>query len=250
MLRTQGGHRSQRQQRRRWLIAGGGLVLAVVGAAMVSSWSTTPPPPAIDRAPILAAELKHPAMLEVERRFICPCGSCGGLELTECVCDGLGGAMEMKTELARLIAGGSDADDATVAVAARFGGLKPREAWGGSPDSAVEPMHHPVQPEPSASEPIGDGRSGTGAPAEHDADATVTAVVTHARVVSPQDVASVAEAFMCPCRRCRDRLVDCTCEHPGGAGEVKEYIRQQLSAGARVSDVTELVARRFAAVRS
>lgn len=235
----------------RWWIGGAGLLLAVAAVAVVSSRSTTSQQaPKIDRAAILAAELKHPAMLEVERRFVCPCGSCGDLELTECVCDGAGGAMEMKTELARLIAGGMGADDATAAVATRFGGLKPRQSWGAAAaDEAEITSDKAMSASPDAAS-VGTVPSLAQGLVGETVDHTVAAVVSHTRAVGPQEVTAVAERFVCPCGRCSDRLADCACEHSGGAGEVKEFIRDQLSAGATVSDVTALVARRFAAVQS
>ncbi len=106
------------------VVSAGIAALAVV--LLVSQGSTGT---AIDRTAILAAELNNPWMLVVERRFVCPCGQCGELELTECECDGPGGALEMKTMLARFLENGDDADQATVALFAQYGGLKPRQEW-------------------------------------------------------------------------------------------------------------------------
>lgn len=110
----------------KWFVGVSAGIATLMVALVVSQGSTGP---AVDRTAILAAELNNPRMLEVERRFICPCGRCGELELTECECDGPGGALEMKTMLARFLENGDDADQATVALFAQYGGLKPRQEW-------------------------------------------------------------------------------------------------------------------------
>lgn len=193
------------QRGRVWWVAGIAAVAAVAAAFILADPDRAAMDgPAIDRAAILAAELKHPTMLEVERRFVCPCGRCGELELVECVCDGPGGAMEMKTALARVVSEGLDADEATARLATRFGGLKPREEWSARRTAETVPGDGVPALAPAHREATGAVGAASGSPSAMRLPA------------DPLGVVAVTSGVRCPCGNCSHVLVDCSCGHPGG----------------------------------
>ena len=211
----------------KWAAVGSAGIVVLAVAVLVSRDSSGP---AIDRNAILAAELNDPQMLEVERRFVCPCKRCGGLELTECECDGPDGALEMKTMLAGLLGNGENADQATVALSARFGGLKPRSEWRQAEEVASQPK----------------GRDPGVAPKLVEA---VSHETTNVQVPGVASLAKIVQSFDCPCGNCDLTLSDCTCDHSGGSEEVKGYIEQRLADGQSAEEVIEGVERSFGARR-
>ncbi|MFH1241066.1 MAG: hypothetical protein V1689_01770 [Pseudomonadota bacterium] len=56
----------------------------------------------------------------------------------------------------------------------------------------------------------------------------------------------VASEFRCACGRCGElRLIECDCDMPQGAQEEKHFIRAALKKGLSVSQVTQLVEKRY-----
>lgn len=212
------------QQPENWAV----IAMAAVGLLLVvvMVWRQTPPEADVDQAAIAAAEAGDPRMREIEARFRCPCGNCGHLELADCACEVPGGALEMKTSIARLLSEGQGENEVIAAIAGRFGGLKP--------------------------EGTGTESSPQGQTAVKDFEGDDTAVnlhSSHREPAAPEAVMRVASVFDCPCGNCVLTLVDCTCDHANGAVEVKAYINDRLSAGLSEADVIEAVAQAFGAQR-
>ena len=122
--------RSAKSPRPWWQAPGNWVLLALVVAAFFFLTSVfvrqIPPTADIDQSVIASAQLNDPRMARIEDRFRCPCGNCGHLELRDCICDVPGGAMEMKTAIARLLATGASEEQVVETVARRFGGLRSR----------------------------------------------------------------------------------------------------------------------------
>ena len=124
----------------------GALAAAVMVASVVDREGTFAPRRAVpDAALIAAAEQADPRILEVERRFLCPCHRCGGMELAECSCDTPGGALEAKGVIVELIAQGHGTEAVVAEIARRYGSLKP------SGQSVVRPELRPKDPKNTAS---------------------------------------------------------------------------------------------------
>ena len=94
------------------------LVTAVRGPREASRPRTAAPP----SGTILAKEIRDPRVGEVERRFRCPCGQCGGKDLVECGCDAPGGAQETKAAIIAALDAGNDVESTVATIARRFPG--------------------------------------------------------------------------------------------------------------------------------
>jgi cytochrome c-type biogenesis protein CcmH/NrfF len=208
-----------------WAVVAIAAVVLLLVSAMI--WRQTPAKVDIDQVAIAAAETSDPRMKEIEARFRCPCGNCGHLELADCVCDVPGGAMEMKTAIARLLSEGREKTDVIASIASQFGGLKPESITG---DSTLD---------------------GPAVPNEDEvADEVLDLHSSHGSQAAPDAVMRVASVFDCPCGNCVHTLVDCTCDHAKGAVEVKSFIRDRLTAGLSEADVVDSVAQTFEARRT
>ena len=65
------------------------------------------------------------------------------------------------------------------------------------------------------------------------------------------EVAKVASRFICPCGECKDMdLVECTCERPRGAREVKAVIASLLHSGQSVDQAAATVAKEYGHLKS
>jgi cytochrome c-type biogenesis protein CcmH/NrfF len=220
-----GRSRAWWRQSGNWAVVAIAAVVLLLVLAMI--WRQTPAKVDIDQAAIAAAETSDPGMREIEARFRCPCGNCGHLELADCSCDVPGGAMEMKTAIARLLSEGQEKTAVIATIAGRFGGLKPESTTSESPPA------------------------GPATPHENEvADAVVDLHSSHGSPAAPDAVMRVAEVFDCPCGNCVHTLVDCTCDHAEGAVEVKSFISDRLTAGFSETDVIESVAQTFEARRT
>lgn len=101
------------------------VVAAVAVALLAGREGTVAPRRTVPDAEVIAAaEQADPRIVAVERRFICPCGRCGGMELVECQCDSPGGALEAKGAIVTLLSQGHDVETVVGLVARDFGGLK------------------------------------------------------------------------------------------------------------------------------
>jgi len=114
-----------------WRVPAAGLaVIAAVALAILAGREGTVAAPGGVLLPevIAAAERADPRILEVERRFLCPCGRCGGMELVECHCDAPGGALEARGAIVRLIASGAGVESVVATIAERYGSLREETA--------------------------------------------------------------------------------------------------------------------------
>ena len=209
---------------RNWLVV---VMLAFVVAVVAFKLGFHVHPEAdIDRAAIATAELSFPEMKEIERQFVCPCGRCGELELEVCECDGPGGAMEMKTTIARALRSGSSVDEIVAKVSEQYGGLKPLA------DRSAE----------SSSREIAEGEEAT-------PDTGIPLKSAHHSSADPSDLLAVISAFDCPCGNCALTLVECTCDHARGAVEVKGFIKARLEAGLSTESVIDEVDQKYGGKR-
>ena len=204
------------------VIAITGMALAVVTIVMLIQM---PPTADIDQAAIATAELSDPRMKEIEDQFRCPCGNCGHLELRDCVCDVPGGAMEMKTAIARLLSEGVSGEAIIATIAADFGGLKPKAAANRLPHSDTRLT--------------GD----TEVVSDHDLHSA------HSGGVDPNAILRVVSQFDCPCGNCKLTLLECTCDRDNGSVEVKAFIEENLEKGLSESTVVDAVITTFDAKR-
>ena len=51
--------------------------------------------------------------------------------------------------------------------------------------------------------------------------------------------------WMCPCGSCEDLLVECPCDMPNGAHEVRTYVRQLNADGVTLDDIRNRVVDRY-----
>ncbi len=104
-----------------WLVIVGTVAVAVAVMALLVRPKTAEAPQesiAPARSDVLVAEIRDPRVGKIERRFRCPCGTCGK-ELADCNC---GTATEMKSAIVALLAGESGVDDVVATIADRFPG--------------------------------------------------------------------------------------------------------------------------------
>jgi len=124
--RSAGGAAQRRGFDYGWVILAATVAIGIAVIALTTRGQApvSPAPKAAAPAPsaVLAAEIRDARVGEVEQRFRCPCGRCGGKELTDCTCDSPGGALEMKAAIVALLDAGSDVDATVAAIAARFPG--------------------------------------------------------------------------------------------------------------------------------
>jgi hypothetical protein len=59
------------------------------------------------------------------------------------------------------------------------------------------------------------------------------------------EVQAISANFICPCGTCSDRLDVCDCDEPGGAVEVKAYIKSLLEQGLTKFEVVAQVEERY-----
>ena len=205
------------------------IVIAIVGVPLaflvLVMASRVPPTADIDSTAVTTAEMSDPRMGSIEDRFRCPCGNCGHLELRECVCDVPGGAMEMKTAIARLLSEGVSGEAIIATIAADFGGLKPKAATNRLPHSDTRLT--------------GD----TEVVSDHDLHSD------HSGGVDPNAILRVVSQFDCPCGNCKLTLLECTCDRDNGSVEVKAFIEENLEKGLSESTVVDAVITTFDAKR-
>ncbi|NOZ93857.1 MAG: hypothetical protein GXP47_03820 [Acidobacteria bacterium] len=104
-----------------WMITVGTVAVAVAMLALLARPKTATAPQEVIEATgadVLKAEIGDPRVGEVERRFVCPCGTCGK-ELDECSCET---AMKMKSAIVALLGEGRDVDSVVATLSGRFPG--------------------------------------------------------------------------------------------------------------------------------
>lgn len=212
------------QQPANWLV----VVIALVAVTTVIFILERQRPPIvdIDRTVIEVVGINDSRMAEIEGRFMCPCGSCDHLDLRDCECDAPGGALEIRTSIARLLDQGVGSEEVVRVVANRFGGLRADSA----PGSRV----------PSR-EALTEGTEAD--------DQSKGLIASHGNHVDPIGFVKVVSSFDCPCGNCALDLLDCTCEHSRGAVELKNLIKNRLAEGMLPDQVVEIVERTYSIER-
>lgn len=108
-------------------ILGGGVLAALRGVAderAAALPSTRAPRREMQRLLMAAAAIEDPRINEVARRFHCPCGGCGVMELVNCECDMPRGALEAKGKIAELLKQGVSPPEVIERMAAAYGSRK------------------------------------------------------------------------------------------------------------------------------
>ncbi len=208
-----------RPTRKEIVVAAVGVLVVVlaVGLAQLARFTEGGSSAAMATA-VVSKALQDPQVLEVASHFLCPCGTCDRMELSECTCDSPRGGIESKQQIATLLAQGLSVDETVRRLASTFGTLKP-DARGTTEGNA-----------PTAAAPVAAAR-----------------MEAANRLVDPFEV--VVARFDCSCGNCRDTLAACVCSHPRGAREMKEFIRSRLGHGDSVDAVVQDTERRYGGVR-
>jgi hypothetical protein len=63
-------------------------------------------------------------------------------------------------------------------------------------------------------------------------------------------VFEISKAFNCPCGTCEHSLESCSCEHPNGAVEIKNFIAQQLNQTHKKPHIIEMVQAKYGGLKS
>lgn len=152
-------------------------------------------------------------VFDIASKFICSCGTCGELPLEECECPT---AREEKTFIQSQINAKKTDSDIIKAVNAKYGWIKPQFQY------------------------LLSSTSGSGSAA------TTTAAVGN-KIATPADKNFIVSQFGCPCGQCGiDKLIDCNCNHPRGAREVKRFIDNKIAQNdLTVNQIIDMVEKTY-----
>ena len=146
---------------------------------------------------------------QVASKFVCSCGTCGELSLETCGCPT---AKKEHEYINSLLSQNSSIDQAVIAVANKYGWLKSQYY----PQYKVEKSKVWFG---RANEPVSNNLGGSNLIGAPNTSAIATIV----------DRNAIINQFECPCGQCDVKeLVQCTCNHPNGAVEVKGFIDQKI----------------------
>ncbi|MCH8875022.1 hypothetical protein IH824_20050 [candidate division KSB1 bacterium] len=70
------------------------------------------------------------------------------------------------------------------------------------------------------------------------------------RVIQSAAVIEIAKEFNCPCGKCDHRLDSCTCDHPNGALEIKNFIANQLRQSHKKRHIMEMVQDKYGGLKN
>jgi len=73
------------------------------------------------------------------------------------------------------------------------------------------------------------------------------AMTTGADIPLPPELVRLASTWKCMCGSCKDRLLDCVCNQPRGALEVKRFMLDLSKAGTPLETIRQKVTERFGA---
>lgn len=163
-------------------------------------------------------------VLAVASKFICACGSCPKEPLEICSCPT---ARKERDFIRNAFYGGMDEDNIITTLNNRFGGIKSEfESQYGSGKVNL------TLPQSTGQNLLLDLPGDSGDASQLASFANRVEVISH---------------FACPCGQCeQDELIDCDCDHPRGAKEVKRFIDEKISEGnLTVAGVIELVENKY-----
>ena len=69
-------------------------------------------------------------------------------------------------------------------------------------------------------------------------------------VIQSTAVIEIAKEFNCPCGKCDHRLDSCSCDHPNGALEIKNFIAKQLGQGPKKPHIMEMVQDKYGGLKN
>ncbi len=164
-------------------------------------------------------------LLAVAANFVCPCGSCGELPLETCTCQT---AVQERQFIRDKLQSGHNKEQVIAAVNASYGGFKPNQSLKFNPDyiKLVNPLAELKTDQLSAQ---------------------VTASQVSAKLVKSMDLVEIIGHFSCPCGQCGiPELINCNCNHPRGATEVKIFIDQKIDEQKyTIAQVVDLVEKQY-----
>jgi response regulator RpfG family c-di-GMP phosphodiesterase len=162
-------------------------------------------------------------VFEIASKFVCSCGSCNEESLEVCSC---GRAIEERQFIRNYLEQNQKPEDIIVAVANRYGWIKAEFAANYNVDASKVWKSGQLEiPDNIVSTP--------------------SALVSTKAAFS--DRYTIYSAFICPCGQCnKDELSECTCNHPGGAVEVKRFIDEKINENKyTINDIIELVDNKY-----
>jgi len=163
-------------------------------------------------------------VLAVASKFVCACGSCPKEPLEICSCPT---ARKERDFIRNALYSGMDEDNIITTLNNRFGGIKSEfESQYGSGKVNL------TLPQSTGQNLLLDLAGDSGDASQLASFANRVEIISH---------------FACPCGQCeQDELIDCDCDHPRGAKEVKRFIDEKISEGdLTVAGVIELVENKY-----
>lgn len=161
--------------------------------------------------PISAQEQKlaDPVMeakaLDIASKFVCSCGTCGEESLETCTCE----VAQVERQFIRnRIQNKTNPETIIKEVNSKYGWIKPQFESTYGPGKFKFDKNQVNSLTPSLD---------------------ITERKNDLQLASFTDRSVIISNFTCVCGKCTDLLRDCTCEHPGGAIEVKNYIDQKIN---------------------
>lgn len=160
----------------------------------------------------------------VASKFVCACGSCPNEPLQSCTCVT---ARKERDFIRNALYNGQSAEQIIVNLNQQYGGLRAEYQPQYDSDKINLTLPSNFDSNLISGDP-GGGEAGS-APASF---ATRMEIISH---------------FTCPCGQCTmDELIDCDCDHPNGAKEVKQFIDQKIDEGSyTVAQLIELVENKY-----
>lgn len=146
-------------------------------------------------------------VFEIASKFVCSCGDCNEESLEKCKC---AKAFEERQFVRDYLERNNKDEDIIAALANRYGYLKAEYAKNYNIDKSKIWTPITLQYQTNSTGLINQNSLKT--------KATLA------------DVSVIHSAFRCPCGRCSvPELKDCTCSHPNGAVEVKQFVNDRIN---------------------
>jgi hypothetical protein len=173
----------------------------------------------ISKNPIIEA-----GVYDIASKFVCSCGSCNEEPLETCTCPT---AIEEREIIRKYLQQNQDPDQIVLAVANRYGWLKSEFA---------------------SNYNVNENRIFRNKKIEiNNPENNYQQLDLENVIASRSDRTAIYDAFYCPCGQCGfDELLDCNCDHPGGARNVKSFIDKKISEETyTVNEIISLVDNKY-----
>ena len=158
--------------------------------------------------PVLEANVKT-----IASKFICACGTCNEQPLETCACPT---AIEERDYIRQELQQNKTPDNIVVSVANKYGWLKAEFASLYKVDKS---------------------RTWSNTALVEEQTKTSNNLLNNNTISKPATLADrtfIMSKFRCPCGQCNiDELLDCDCQHPGGAKEIKSFITNSIISGTK-----------------